>query len=79
MEQDFDFENNLPPSMDDLTCWWSFKENMSEDINLAIGFFDRFAGIEPNWLMPTLFRAWATNRSSDTCSQRGFDAKLSAD
>lgn len=47
-EQDFDFENELLTSIDDLTCWRSFKENMGENINQAICFFDRFVGTEPN-------------------------------
>ena len=62
-------------SLGDLTCWRPFKANLIEDINLALGFFDRFAGAEPNWLMPTMFRAPGTNQSSDTNILRRCDAE----
>lgn len=43
--------------LDDLRHWWSFKENTSEDPSLAICFLDLFAGCEPNWDFPQIFRA----------------------
>ena len=79
LEQDFDFENDLLPGMDDLHSWWSFKENMSEDINLAIGFFDHFADVEPSWLIPSLFQERVTNKFSETHIQSCSEAKLAAD
>lgn len=57
-EQDFDIEKHVSPNMEDLRTWWSFKENVeAEDPNLAISFFDLFAGSEPNWSMPDVFSA----------------------
>ena len=67
------------PSMDDLHSWWSFKENVSEDINLAIGFFDHFAGVEPSWLIPSVFHERGTNQFSETYLQSRSKAKLAAD
>jgi hypothetical protein len=32
--------------------WQSFRENIVEEPGLAIGFFDKFMGIEPNWREP---------------------------
>lgn len=55
-EQEFDKEIHVSPCIEDLQTWWSFKENVEvEDSNLAIGFFDLFAGVEPNWYSPTFF------------------------
>ena len=57
-EQDFDIQKHVSPFMDEVRTWWSFKENvMAEDPNLAIGFFDLFAGVEPTWHMPSIFSA----------------------
>jgi hypothetical protein len=33
--------------------WQSFRENMIEEPGLAIAFFDKFMGLEPNWREPT--------------------------
>jgi hypothetical protein len=33
--------------------WQSFRENMIEEPGLAIAFFDKFMGFEPNWREPT--------------------------
>ena len=79
LAQDFDFENDLLPGMDDLHSWWSFKENMSEDINLAIGFFDHFAGVKPSWLIPSVFHARVANKLNETYLQGRSEAKLGAD
>jgi hypothetical protein len=57
LEQDFNIKKHVVPEMDEVRTWWSFKENMHEDPNLAIGFFDLFSGIEPSWDMPTIFSA----------------------
>jgi len=64
-EQEFDVEKHVSPMMDDLQTWWSFKENMNEDPNLATGFFDLFAGVEPSWTMPSIFSARKGQRNND--------------
>ena len=38
----------------DLRNWWSFRENVREDLWSAVGFFDLFVGNEPNWLTPSI-------------------------
>lgn len=40
--------------IDDLRVWWSFRENAEEDRATALGFFDLFAGSQPNWAFPTV-------------------------
>jgi hypothetical protein len=35
------------------TVWQSFRENIVEEPGLAIAFFDKFMGLEPNWREPT--------------------------
>ncbi|MBD0864370.1 MAG: hypothetical protein GDA36_01555 [Rhodobacteraceae bacterium] len=62
LAQEFDIEKHDYPELDDLGAWWSFKENVevedvNDDVNLAIGFFDLFAGVEPNWSVPGSFFA----------------------
>ena len=39
--------------IEDLRVWWSFRENINEDLASALGFFDLFLGIQPNWAIPT--------------------------
>jgi hypothetical protein len=34
------------------TVWQSFRENIVEEPGLAIAFFDKFMGLEPNWREP---------------------------
>lgn len=55
IEQDFSLVNDTTPELGDLRTWWSFRENTHEDINMAVSFFERFAGETPNWSMPGLF------------------------
>lgn len=55
IEQDFSLTADTAPKLGDLRAWWSFRENVKEDVNLAIGFFEEFAGEEPNWTMPGQF------------------------
>lgn len=70
-ELDFDIEKHVSPNMEDLRTWRSFKENVEiEDPNLAIGFFDLFAGSEPNWTMPSIFSARKTSRTNDRFSKK---------
>lgn len=58
---DFHFEQHLEQhpgdALNEPRIWWSFRENVQEDPSLAIAFFDLFAGGEPEWTMPGLFRA----------------------
>ncbi|WP_417426913.1 hypothetical protein [Hoeflea sp.] len=55
IEQDFSLLDDTTPELGDLRTWWSFRENALEDINLAVSFFERFAGETPNWSTPGLF------------------------
>jgi hypothetical protein len=57
LKQEFRSGIDLDPSFWDRRAWWSFRENVREDPSLAIGFFDLFAGIEPNWTSPSSFVA----------------------
>lgn len=60
--------------LDDLRTWWSFRENTSEDPSLAIGFLDLFAGCEPSWDFPQIFRARPASRpGSDRLGQTRGD------
>lgn len=54
-----DYGEQQHPSEDltDLRTWWSFRENTAQDPSLAIGFLDLFAGCEPAWTSPQIFRA----------------------
>ena len=58
-QQDFAVENAISSAnREDLRTWWSFKENMeTEDLNLAIGFLELFAGVTPDWNRPNRFSA----------------------
>lgn len=53
---DFHFEQHPSDALNEPRIWWSFRENVQEDPSLAIAFFDLFAGGEPEWTMPGLFR-----------------------
>ena len=59
IEQDFDEQIDLAPSLFEIRTWQSFRENMAENTDLAIAFLDRFVGIEPNWLFPGLLSSRA--------------------
>lgn len=70
LEQEFDIKKHVTPDMEELRTWWSFKENVElEDPNLAIGFFDLFAGVEPSWSMPAIFTA----RKGQAVAQKYFE------
>jgi len=56
LEQDFHEKQALVPALSEARTWWSFRENVAEDPNLAIAFLDLFAGDEPNWTMPDKFQ-----------------------
>jgi hypothetical protein len=57
LENDFHQEQHNSPSVAETRTWWSFRENVEEDPSLAIAFLDLFAGDEPEWTMPELFRS----------------------
>jgi hypothetical protein len=54
--QEFNAETTLTPEFFSLRNWWSFRENVGQDVSTAIGFFDVFAGNHPDWQMPDSFR-----------------------
>lgn len=56
MEQEFDENTAIAPQVSELRTWWSFRENAAEDSSSAIAFLDLFAGEEPDWEMPGIFR-----------------------
>lgn len=56
LESDFDGEQHPSDILHETRTWWSFRENVAEDPSLAIAFLDLFAGDEPEWSMPELFR-----------------------
>lgn len=56
LEADYHFEQHPSDALSETRTWWSFKENVHEDPSLAIAFLDLFAGDEPEWTMPELFR-----------------------
>ena len=43
-------------SLESIKTWRSFRENIAEDRSTAIAFLDLFAGEEPNWTFPQIFR-----------------------
>lgn len=71
LENDFASAQNISPVLNEVRTWWSFRENVSEDSSLAIAFLDLFAGDEPEWNMPELFRS---GRSTEIAGR--FYAKL---
>ena len=71
LENDFHAAQNISPVLNEVRTWWSFRENVNEDPSLAIAFLDLFAGDEPEWTMPELFRS---GRSDEIAGR--FYAKL---
>ena len=57
LEHDFHAEQTPSGALHELRTWWSFRENVADDPSLAIAFLDLFAGDEPEWSMPELFRS----------------------
>lgn len=57
LEQDFREDQRIAPELAELRTWWSFRENVAEDPSLSIAFLDLFAGDEPDWTMPDIFRS----------------------
>ena len=56
LEADFQTEQKPSDVLNETRTWWSFRENVNEDPSLAIAFLDLFAGDEPEWTAPQLFR-----------------------
>ena len=56
LQTDFHSEQNPSDSLNETRTWWSFRENVQQDPSLAIAFLDLFAGDEPDWSVPELFR-----------------------
>ncbi|MCI5110069.1 MAG: hypothetical protein MRY75_05900 [Marivita sp.] len=56
LETDFHSEQHPSDRLNESRTWWSFRENVEKDPSLAIAFLDLFAGDEPEWSMPELFR-----------------------
>lgn len=56
LETDFHFEQHPSAALQETRTWWTFRENVHEDPSLAIAFLDLFAGDEPEWTVPELFR-----------------------
>jgi hypothetical protein len=54
---DFNASVVLSPHFRDLRFWESFRENVAEDVGLAVPFFDVLLGREPNWSAPEYFRS----------------------
>ncbi|MEM9320285.1 MAG: hypothetical protein AAGA70_14975 [Pseudomonadota bacterium] len=57
LEADFQSTQELSAVLSEARTWWSFRENVSEDPSLAIAFLDLFAGDEPEWTAPGLFKS----------------------
>ena len=57
LEHDFNQNQQLGTALGEVRTWWSFKENVNEDPSLAVAFLDLFAGDEPQWSAPHLFRS----------------------
>ncbi|MGX9855160.1 hypothetical protein ACR03S_06945 [Limimaricola variabilis] len=56
VRQEFGNSAALGDAFGDLRTWWSFRENAHHDSAYAIAFFKLFAGVEPNWDFPDIFR-----------------------
>jgi len=57
LKEDYDRAQLSGDSLGSIKTWWSFRENIAEDKSTAIAFLDLFAGEEPNWTFPQIFRA----------------------
>jgi hypothetical protein len=66
LETDYHCEQHVSRKLEETRTWWSFRENVNEDPSLAIAFLDLFAGDEPEWSMPDLFR---TGRALEIASR----------
>lgn len=65
IERDYHGRQSVSEAHDDLQTWWSFRENVGENPELAIAFLDLFSGDKPNWNAPQIFQ---TERSREIMS-----------
>ena len=56
LKEDYDRPQISGDSLGSIKTWRSFRENVAEDSSTAIAFLDLFAGEEPNWTFPQIFR-----------------------
>lgn len=49
LNQEFGEPPKTAPALSDIKTWWSFKENVREDVFLSSAFLDLFAGDQPDW------------------------------
>lgn len=66
LKQEFDEETALAPEFSEIRAWWSFRENVADDQSMTIPFLDLFAGNDPDWVMPRIFR----NRDATAIASR---------
>ena len=57
LQTDYHAEQHPSAALTETRTWWSFRENVEADPSLAIAFLDLFAGDEPEWEMPDMFRS----------------------
>lgn len=57
LKEDYDRTQHSGDALESIKTWWSFRENIAEDRSAAIAFLDLFAGEEPDWTFPQIFRA----------------------
>ena len=57
LKNDFGIEIGPHPRFENLGTWESFRENVAEDVGVAVAFFDHFLGLEPAWGWPEGFLA----------------------
>jgi len=55
LKNDFAIEIGPHPRFENLGTWESFRENVGEDVGVAVAFFDHFLGLEPAWSWPEGF------------------------
>jgi hypothetical protein len=65
LETDYHSEQRPSDALNETRIWWSFRENVHEDPSLAIAFLDLFAGDEPEWTIPELFRTGRVHEIAD--------------
>jgi hypothetical protein len=53
--EEFRVDKRDNTDIQDLRFWWSFKENCKQNPSYAIAFFKQLYGVEPNWILPSVF------------------------
>lgn len=61
LEKDFNTKQRSGEALGEISTWWSFRENVSEDPSYAISFLDLFVGQSPEWVAPQFFRKGQEN------------------